>query len=71
MMYKWKLVFTLNSGKTFEVLTECDKKNSDAVAHDILDGEINQYIGLLAKGAITSNFFVKRGEIAALDIIPM
>lgn len=70
-MYKWKLVFELTSGKTVEAIWRGEEECSDSVAHNILDGEINQFIGLGGAGEIDSNIFIKRGCIAAVDIIPM
>lgn len=69
-MYKWKLVFELTSGKTLEAFHAGEERDTDSVAHKILDGENNQFIGLGGAVEINSNLFIKRGCIAALDIFP-
>ena len=69
-MYKWRLVFELTSGKTLVGIYEGKEADTDSVARVFLDGKLNQYIGMKGDCEKPSNLFIKRGDIAALNIFP-
>lgn len=67
--YKWKLEFTLNSGKVIEGVMICDFDNSGKVAEKILNVRDNTYFGFLDTTE-KHNILVKIENVAALDISP-
>lgn len=66
-MYKWKLVFILNSGKVLEAMYKGEESYSSDVAEKVLSGDLNSFSGYAGEDE-THNLYVKTGDISALDI---
>ena len=66
-MYKWKIEFTLASGKEITGVYSCDARNSSAVAQDVLAGSIDEFFGMLTPDG-KGNLLVKRRDVAAAII---
>lgn len=66
-MFKWRVMFYMKNGDTFEGYYQGSESESGKVAKKLITGDQNSFTGLYGEND-KHNLFVKLGEIQACDI---